>query len=217
MGKLLWDIHHREFSISDHYYFSKLQAHLEEWGIKWEERDERLTPEVLSPFDILVLCYPETPFSLGEKKSIRNFMEGGGKVIITGYYRCSDKVTAICNTLTEEWGIRFRDDEVRDPINCLEGDSLLITTSKLSNELKGHISRIFFPCSASLEISEGVEVLIKGEESAVSDIGGSNVVLGVRKRVGKGKLIALGTCVFWDNFAIEKMDNLKLCKYLLAR
>jgi len=214
--KLLWDVFHREFSLSDHYYFSKLQAYLKEWGVEGEERNERLSFKLLSLFDILVLCYPEEPFCPRERKGIRRFMERGGKVIIAAYYRCSDKVTTICNTLTEEWGIRFRDDEVRDSINCLEGDPLLITTSNLSGVLKG-LSQIFFPCSASLEIGEGVETLILGEESARSDMEEGDVILGARRRVGKGELIALGTCVFWDNFAIGKLDNLKLCECLFAQ
>lgn len=211
--KLLWDVSHREFSLSDHYYFSKLGAFLREWGVEWEERDEKLSFKLLSSYDILVLCYPEEPFSIQERKAIRKFMEEGGRVIIAAYYRCSDSVTAICNTLTEEWGIRFRDDEVRDPEHCLDNDPLLITTSKISQNLQG-VSRVFFPCSASLEIGEGVEALISGEESARSDLGGYNVVLAGRRKVGKGELIALGTCVFWDNFAIEKLDNLSLCEHL---
>lgn len=212
--KLLWDVSHREFSLSDHYYFSKLSSFLKQWGIEWEEREEKLSLNLLSPFNILVLCYPEEEFSPRERKAIKKFMERGGKVIISAYYRCSDKVTAICNTLTEEWGIKFRDDEVRDPQNCLDNDPLLITTTKLSPEFKG-VSKLFFPCTASLEISEEkVETLIRGEDSARSDWGAGDIVLGARRKVGKGEIIALGTCVFWDNFAIEKFDNLNFCKHL---
>ncbi len=213
MRKLLWDVRHREFSLSDHYYFSKLATYLKEWGINFEEREEQLAFKFLSAFDILVLCYPEEPFSPREKADIKRFMEAGGRVIVTAYYRCSDRVAGICNTLTEEWGIKFRDDEVIDPLHCMDNDPLLITTSKFSPGLKG-VSQIFFPCSASLEIGEEVEVLILGEESALSDIAGSNIILGASRSIGKGELIALGTSVFWDNFAIEKLDNLKLCEYL---
>lgn len=215
MNKLLWDVNHREFSISDHYYFSKLQNYFNQWGIEWNERDEKLTSKFLSPFNILVLCYPEEPFSLQERKAIKKFLENGGKVIIAAYYRCSDKVTEICNTLTEEWGIKFRDDEVTDPEHCLENDPLLITTTKIPFPIEG-VSSIFFPCSASLKIDGDAEALILGEESAKSDMGDGQVVLGAVKKVGKGKLIALGTCVFWDNFAIEKLDNLEFCKFLFT-
>lgn len=185
------------------------------WGIEWEERSQQLSFKLLSSFNILALCYPEEPFSLRERKAIGRFMEDGGRVIIAAYYRCSDKVTAICNSLSEEWGIRFRDDEVRDPEHCLDNDPLFLTTTNISSKLNG-VSQIFFPCSASLEIGEGVEVLIAGEESATSDLATGKLVLGARREVGKGELIALGTCVFWDNFAIERLDNLRLCQHLFG-
>jgi hypothetical protein len=215
MRKLLWDLYHKEFSLSDHYYFSKLQNYLRKWGIEFEEKGEPLSLKRLSRYDIFVLCYPEKPFTPRERRVIKRFMEKGGKVIIAGYYRCSDKVAIICNSLSEDMGIKFREDEVTDPVNCLEGDHLLLLTSKISPKLKG-ISHIFFPCSASLEIEEEVEALILGEETARSDIKEGEVILAAEVKVGKGELIALGTCVFWDNFAIEKFDNLKLCEILLS-
>jgi hypothetical protein len=215
MRRLLWDLYHKEFSLSDHYYFSKLQNYLGKWGIEFEEKGEPLSLNRLSRYDILVLCYPEKPFTLRERRVIKRFMEKGGKVIIAGYYRCSDKVAIICNSLTEDMGIKFREDEVTDPVNCLDDDPFLLFTSKISPKLRG-ISHIFFPCSASLEIEEGVEPLIFGEETARSDIKEGEVILAAGKRVGKGELVALGTCVFWDNFAIEKLDNLKLCQVLLS-
>ncbi|MBC7330142.1 hypothetical protein H5T88_07270 [bacterium] len=215
MKRLLWDVSHSEFSITDHYYFSKLENYLKQWGVELEEREEPLTLKRLSKYDILVLCYPEKPFNLRERRAIRRFLERGGKVIIASYYRCSDRVATICNSLTAELGIKFHEDEVLDPVNCLDNDPLLLLTSRISPKLKG-ISRVFFPCSASLEIEEGIEPLILGEETARSAVRGGEVILSARVRVGKGELVALGTCVFWDNFAIEKFDNLKLCEILLS-
>jgi len=215
MKRLLWDVSHSEFSITDHYYFSKLKDYLKQWGVEFEEKEEPLTLKGLSKYDILVLCYPEKPFNLRERRVVRRFLERGGKVIIASYYHCSDRVATICNSLTEELGIRFLEDEVTDPVNCLDNDPLLLFTSKISPKLEG-ISRIFFPCSASLEIKEGVEPLILGEETARSAVKEGEVILSAGVRVGKGELIALGTCVFWDNFAIEKLDNLKLCQILLS-
>ncbi|MGC8843141.1 MAG: DUF4350 domain-containing protein [bacterium] len=215
MKRLLWDLSHQEFSLSDHYYFSKLQNFLFSWDVDFEESEEPLSLKKLSRYDILVLCYPEKPFSSRERKIIRKFMERGGRVIVAGYFRSSDKMAYTCNSLTEDFAIKLRDDQVKDPIHCLEGDPLLLTTSRVSRELKD-ISRIFFPCSASLEIGKGVEVLIWGEESARSDVWEGEVILSAKVKVGMGELIVLGTCVFWDNFAIEKFDNIKLCEKLLS-
>ncbi len=211
--KILWCTRHKEFAISDYYYFSKLQKHLAQKHLQWEEKKQPLSSKLLATYDIVVLCYPEEPLSPREVRAIERFMEEGGRVIVTAYFRCPDDVAGICSLLTQRWGIRFRGDVIRDPLHCLEGDPLLLYTSRISTSLKG-VSQVFFPCSSSLEIKGEVTPLIIAEASAQSDCCGGELALGAIRRVGKGDLIALGTSVFWDNFSLDQLDNRNLCDLL---
>ena len=66
------------------------------------------------------------------------------------------------------------------------------------------MERVLFPCSASIGIhgDSGRPIVLK------EGISSKRTVIAAEVRVGEGRFILLGTCVFWDNFAIKKYSNL---------
>ena len=61
------------------------------------------------------------------------------------------------------------------------------------------------PCSCSIDYNSA-EVIVKSEK---------NDVIGVMKKINNGLLIVLGTCVFWDNYSIDKFENKKFSLAIL--
>ena len=79
MIRIGWDISHREFTIRDYYYFSKLYDTLISLGAVVEEL---MDIRNINGYDIVVFNYPEEPFNNEERRIIRKFVEQGGRVII---------------------------------------------------------------------------------------------------------------------------------------
>ncbi len=199
---ILWDISHLEFTITDYYYFSELKAFLEE---KYEIREgESLGEKELSGAEWLVLNYPEKLFSEAEKKQIFDYVEDGGNLFVTAYFKNEDGVASILNNLLEEVGIVFRFDEVKGA----EGTPLISTTS-LRTPYAKDVNKVWLPCTCSLEVKEG-EPLALSEEDHKSNLTSGSLVYAAFREWGKGKVFAFGTAVFWDNFSINREDNRKL-------
>ncbi|MCX7831981.1 MAG: DUF4350 domain-containing protein [Actinobacteria bacterium] len=201
--RIIWDISHHEFTILDYYYFSSLETFLKQRAILVENRSP-LNEILLNPNDILVINYPEVEFDKSEINQIEKFVREGGKLLVSAYYQNEDFVASICSKLLFFAEIRFNEDGVFS-----ESDGLL-TTAKVAHEAKQKyknidFERVYFPCSCSIEGNDLIP-LLKVENSIVS----------VVKEYGKGKIIALGTAVFWDNFALDREDNWKFVNWLFS-
>jgi len=204
---LLWDISHFEFTITDEYYFKNLKSLLEK---KYEVRAvESLSDEVLKDTDWLVLNYPELPFKEKEKRRIFDFVERGGNLISTAYYRNEDGVAGVLNELFEGLGIVFRHDEVRE-----ENGFPFITTSRIAETLS-QVKRVYLPCTCSLQLSGEWKPLISSERGQKSNFASPPLVYAAFLDFGKGKIFNFGTSVFWDNFSLGREDNLNLVKGIL--
>jgi hypothetical protein len=204
---LLWDISHLEFTITDEYYFKDLMSLLEK---KYKVQVvESLSDEVLKEADWLVLNYPELPFKEEEKQRIFDFVERGGNLISTAYYRNEDGVAGILNELFQELGICFRYDEVRE-----ENGSPFITTSKIVKPLP-RVERVYLPCTCSLHLSGKWKPLVCSEKGQKSNLASPPLVYAAFLDFGRGKIFNLGTSVFWDNFSLRREDNLNLVKGIL--
>ncbi len=206
-----WDISHQEFTIEDHYYYSYLKTKIRESGAAVSEFTAFAE---LGKYDVVVINYPEKPFTKAEVKLVESYLLEGKKVIVTGYYNNEDKVAECVNSLVSSFGVTMRDDKVRDKSNNDNEDDLLIVTSRVLSYEKG-VKKVMLPCSSSISMEDNdVKPLIYKEKATSRSR--SEKILAAVKTVGGGALIVLGTCVFWDNFAIKKYSNLKFSLNLLV-
>ncbi len=197
--KVAWSIAKGEFTIEDHYYFSKLKRYTKEAGITVQEVENF---DEFVDYDVIVFNYPEKPFSSKEVDFVKKLLEDGKKIIIAGYYKNEDKIADVVNTLTENFDIKLNKDEVVDLENNLNDDKYFVVTSKVR-----WVDKVLMPCTCSISY-KNAEAIVKSEKDDV---------IGVMKKINKGLLIVLGTCVFWDNYSIDFFDNKKFSITLLKK
>jgi len=204
-----WDISHLEFTIEDHYYFSKLKTEIIKAGSSI--REVKILDDIMD-YDVVVFNYPEKPFKKKELVIINRYLKRGGKAVIAGYYNNEDHIADCINSLTYSYGIELGYDQIKDRNECLDGDELLVVTDKIEKYNAG-VNRVMFPCCASIKIEKHSGVPF------IHAMGGgysiNNKVIGVEVKVDNGILIVIGTCVFWDNYAISKYSNLRFSLNLL--
>jgi len=211
MSRVAWDISHREFTIEDHYYFSILKREATDRGIVIREVGG--LDEIFS-FDILVINYPEEKFSKDEVEAIYTYVEEGGRVIISGYYNNEDNNADAINSITEHFGLRILDDVVIDEHNNIDGDKYFIVTGRVYGFSKG-VTRIVMPCVAPIKIiCPKARVVAEAEDTAITR-SGEPPILAACTSLGNGDIVLIGSCVFWDNYSIGKLDNLKFVLNML--
>ena len=206
--KIAWDISHLEFTIEDHYYFSILKSSIKEAGAVVKEVDSF---KDIIDYDVVVLNYPEKPFTKDEAKLVKRYLEKGKKVIAGGYYNNEDRIADHINSISSHFGLFLNKDKVRDK-SSNDGDGLLVVTSRVLS-YKDSVIKVLFPCPASISIIGDFAkpiVLLEGTKGLKKE-----TIIGAEVSIGKGKFILIGTCVFWDNFAIKKYSNLKFSLNLL--
>ncbi|MCI0455338.1 MAG: hypothetical protein L0Y68_10145 [Candidatus Dadabacteria bacterium] len=210
-AKIAWDISHLEFTIEDHYYFSILKFNIKKAGALVKEV---YSFKDITDYDIVVLNYPEKPFNKDETALVKKYLEEGGKVITCGYYNNEDKIADNVNSLSSHFGLILNGDKVRDKSSNDNRDDLLIVTSRVLS-YNDPVKKILFPCPASIVIrAHSVKPIVLLENPSNSK---KDRVIGAEAQVGRGRFLLLGTCVFWDNFAIKKYDNLKFSLNLLLK
>lgn len=197
--RYIWNTSHREFTVFDYYYFSDLEFLLKNKGLLIENKSP-LTDFKFYPGDYLIINYPEIPFDEDEVEAVSKMVEQGGVLITTSYYQNEDDVAEICNGLLKFAGIKFNSDGVS---TRNEG---LLTVAEPGKELVGvPFKKVYFPCTCSLLLPEDSTVILQIEGVPVAGA----------KSFGKGKIFALGTAVFWDNFSIHREDNMAFINWLL--
>jgi hypothetical protein len=208
--KIGWDISHLEFTIEDHYYFSILKSSLKESGAVVKEVDS--FKDIIG-YDVVVLNYPEKPFTKGEVKLVRKYIQGGKRVIAGGYYNNEDNIAGCINSLSSHFGLFLNSDKVRDKLSNDKGDELLVVTSGILS-YNDSVNKVLFPCPASINIDANFgRPIVVGENNSSR----KKTIIGAEAQVGEGEFILLGTCVFWDNFAIRKYSNLRFSLNLLLK
>ncbi|WP_018963076.1 hypothetical protein [Coprothermobacter platensis] len=185
-----WDISHLEFTVTDYYYFGKLNMFLQRNGFVVEEVGDF---NQLSSFDTIVFNYPEVAFNDIEIGNIRQWAEAGKNIIFAGYYKNEDGVGSNINKVTQHFGLRMKLEEPQDPTS----EDPYFLNVKSRSGLEG-----VFPCS---DIVEGGEALLT---SAVG-------TTACKIDVGKGKIVLLGSCVFWDSFSLPLKQNSAITSCLL--
>lgn len=206
-----WDITHLEFTIEDHYYFSSLKSNIKNaGGVVSEVKDFN----ELGKYDVIVFNYPETPFNKSQVKIVKRLIESGKRAVITGYYDNEDRIADNINTISSPFGLNLRTDRVRDNIYNEKGDDLLIVSSRINRHYKKSVKKVMLPCTASIRMNGNfTEPLILKEETNLNSK--RDVIVGAVANYGKGEFILIGSCVFWDNFAITRYSNLNFSLNLL--
>ncbi|MCS7143920.1 MAG: DUF4350 domain-containing protein [Archaeoglobaceae archaeon] len=176
--RVVWSASRGEFSIGDYYYFSKLTRVAEKEGIEMTE-EKRFTN--LGEYDLIVFNYPEIKFTKSDVLRIRKWVENGKKIILAGYYSNVDKVSQNVNRVARYFGLRVNYDLIKDPEKNL-GDEMF-PIARCGN------LEVVMPCSASV---------VGGKEFVV----GKSIFGAVSNNV-----LVLGTCVFWDNYALSLAQN----------
>ncbi|MDW7989897.1 MAG: hypothetical protein RMH75_04445 [Archaeoglobaceae archaeon] len=175
--RVVWSASRGEFSIGDYYYFSKLKKIAEREGIDMTE-EKRFTK--LGEYDLIVFNYPEIKFTKSDVLRIMKWVKAGKKIVLTGYYSNVDKVSQNVNRVAKWFGLKINYDLIRDP-DRNAGDEMFPIAR--CGDLE-----VVMPCSAS--VSGGKEFVVgNGIFGAVNDI------------------LVLGTCVFWDNYALGLAQN----------
>lgn len=212
--KVAWSATHSEFLLSDGYYFSGLHRELLKRGIVVEEVGDF---EKLFQYDVVIFNYPEDPFDEKEKMIIKKALESGKKkIIFASHFRNKDEVSEICNGVTKDYGIYILPEGVKEKEFYLEEDPFIITTDQIFLYSEG-VKEIVFPYAAPMEIRDRVEVVLKGRSTSFTDSNGTSPVLIAQKSFDSGsKLIVCGSCIFWDNFSLFKLDNLQFAVNLIS-
>jgi len=212
--KVAWDYTHQEFTITDYYYFSILQKVCRENGI---EVDEVTDWSKLPDYDVVVFNYPEIAFTEKEVEDVKRLVESGKRVIILGYYKNEDNIADTVNSLATAFGLKMNGDEVTDKVNNHNNDPYFVVTSKIYRYNDG-VNKLMLACTPSITLEgENTEVVIEGEETAVSNQGNKPILGALYRHPDGGEFIVIGTCVFWDNYSIELYDNKRFALNLLRK
>ncbi|WPX08742.1 hypothetical protein [Anaerocellum danielii] len=205
--KVAWSATHQEFLLSDGYYFSGIYKELSKRGVLIEEVEDF---DRLFEYDVIVFNYPENPFSNDEKEKIREaLVQKCKKIIFTAHFKNKDGVSEICNNVTREYEINILPEGIKDEVHHLEDDLFIITTDEVKLYREG-VKEVVFPYSAPLEVGKGSEVVLRARKTSRTDSGQKSPVLVAQKRFENGgRLIVCGSCIFWDNFSLFRLDNLQ--------
>ncbi|MFN3814141.1 MAG: hypothetical protein ACK4SM_05920 [Aquificaceae bacterium] len=213
--KVAWSITHQEFTITDHYYFSKLSKEAQVAGIVIEEVSQW---EKLKDYDTVVFNYPEIPFTEREAEDVEKWVwKDGKKVILLGYYKNEDLIADTCNTLARRFGMELNPDEVTDNVNNHEGDRYFVVTSKIRRYTKDEVKKVMLACSASIRpLMPDIKVVVRAEDTAISNHGNYTLLIAEQIAPTSGGYFCLaGTCVFWDNYSINLYDNMSFSLNML--
>lgn len=205
-----WDVSHLEFTIEDHYYFSRLKKSIISKGSEVEEVRKLYE---LDNFDTLVFNYPEKVFTKEETEYIHSLVSSGKRAIVAGYYNNEDDISNTVNSLASEFGVGLNRDGIRNHDSNYDGDPLLPVTDYLTL-FNDSVVDVMFPCSASIDISVDAD----NAEPFILNVAGNgekDEIIGAICRVGQGEFIILGSCVFWDNSAIVRYSNMRFSLNLL--
>jgi hypothetical protein len=201
--KVGWDATHGEFLIDDHYYFSKLRSIAESEGIQIETVGSFSR---LEKYDIIVFNYPEIRFKIREISRIRGWLRKGKTVVFASYYNNLDNVTFIINSVLKRLDseLRINSDVIVD--EKFNWNDPMLPLAQWRGE------QVLMPCSSSVS---GGEAVIVGNDTSRSTRG-FKAIFASCEHVNGGEIVAMGTCVFWDNYSIDEFSNRDLAMAVLS-
>ncbi len=137
-------------------------------------------------YDVIIFNYPEEEFS---KDEIEIIINSNKKVILLAYYSNIDGVAKNINKVVSRLGIKVEYDVVVDEERN-DGDPMFPLAFWKEKE-------VVMPCSASIK---GGEPIVSGKKVFASK---------------KDNITVFGTCVFWDNYSINRKNNKELALSIL--
>lgn len=199
-----WDASHGEFLVEDYYYLSKLGKLLREKGIKVNQVEDF---DELEEYDVIVFNYPEEEFEKKEVERIEKWLSEGKRIIFAAYYQDMDKTATNINKVLSELKIPLR----------INNDVVIDSKNNLGDEMfplcKYNGYTVVMPCTSSLTVA-GSNALILSTGITKPKKRKSPIVGAMYKN--GGELVVLGTCVFWDNYSLDLVDNKILAFDLLT-
>ena len=169
----------------------------------------------LDPYDVLIIAIPTQPFTEEELNSIRQFVNGGGGLLLFGESGVlSTENVEDFNVLAGSYGFEFQRDVVMDPVNNLTLDKpyseIPIIVGFANHPVTRNVERIFLVSGCSLRLSQRAKKLAWGGEETYGDrlseiygYGGGSYEPDLEKRgeelvviasseSGEGRIVALG-------------------------
>ena len=199
-----WDASHGEFLVEDYYYLSKLGKLLREKGIKVNQVEDF---DELEEYDVIVFNYPEEEFEKKEVERIEKWLSKGKRIIFAAYYQDMDKTATNINKVLSELKIPLR----------INNDVVIDSKNNLGDEMfplcKYNGYTVVMPCTSSLIVADGNALILS--TGITKPKKRKNPVVGAMYKNG-GELVVLGTCVFWDNYSLDLVDNKILAFDLLT-
>jgi hypothetical protein len=160
----------------------------------------------LLTYDGIILNYPEIPFRNSEIQALHDRVEAGAVLIGLAYYQNEDGVADVLNDLFRPVGLVLEADVVTDPRHNLGRDPYQVVTRRVLRYATG-VRRVVLPCPCSIRLVDPeAQPIVVGEPTATASSGNAPV-LAAERPWGRGRWIAVGTCVFWDNFSLFRADN----------
>ncbi|MEN3014593.1 MAG: hypothetical protein ABDH21_00810 [bacterium] len=210
---IVWSYTKGEFVIFDHYYFSTLYNYLKEnYNLEIPTRfNDIIKICKQNTFNTIIFNYPEKSFTSNQIQQLLELYRNGKTIIFLTYYNNEDNSSQISNQVLSKVGIQINHDEIIQEKNIHNNDKYLILTGSIHKKIKYNVKNILMPCSAS------VSILKKNSKYSYTELvkdGQNNKAIAIEVS-SRGKIIAFGTCVFWDNFSISMYDNFQFTKNLL--
>jgi len=203
-----------------------------------ENRDDELRSQLLSDVRVLVFGAPREKFNQGEIECIKDFVEGGGSVMVMMNEGGEEKLNTNINFLLEQYGIFVNPDSVvrctydkyLHPKEALIPDGVVNRAigeeaiKNASNQSDGSTALLrgsdtaersgvefVFPYSATLQVQKpAVPVLSTG--SVCYPL---NVPVGAINDKARGKLLVLGSARAFSDDYLNKEDNGALADALI--
>jgi len=192
------------------------------WGLFMTENTHYLDGEVLQDQDVVVMTYPEMDLRADEIDALKEFIEGGGSLLITGkgdYYAPTG--AARVNAVLEGIGssIRMNDDEIIDDTNHGRQAWNVIAhvfPQQSTGIGAGVDSVIVWACASLLDgdmgpltNDDGVIVLTTGDddtynknadsaEDAYIYSSGKDIPFFALEEIGAGRIAVMGMTIFND-------------------
>jgi hypothetical protein len=116
MRQIVFDEYHDEaVSITDERVSGYLSFACELGKIGYEVRKtEKLLSDELESANVLVVAFPQKEFKYDENRMIKEFVEDGGGLFLIGEWANLRGVADCLNSLSEQFGIGFKNDRLTD-------------------------------------------------------------------------------------------------------
>ncbi len=195
---ILFDEYHATWKPS---VLHDILSELENKGYDAHFSKERISPSLLSEYDMLVLMIPYRAFYTEEKEAIKNFVENGGGLILFGErgpYMDFKGITDPLNSIATMFGIEFDPDQVEDPENNVdEADDYVLFSSFKHHPVTEGVASFGYVSGCSLSLRSPAVGLAFGNPTTTADgKKGKDVVVLAAAEYGKGKVLAVGDTDF---------------------